>query len=64
MAVSYDLKNLFEMNKIKGLEVTLFGNNLGVWKKTPYLDPDFGASDSDLQDPSARYIGISASIKL
>ena len=64
VAVSYDLKNLFEMNKIKGLEVALFGNNLGVWKKTPYLDPDFGASDSDLQDPSARYIGISASIKL
>lgn len=64
IAVTYDLKNLFQSNTIKGLDVTLFGNNLAVWKKTPYLDPDFGSSDSDLQDPSARYIGISATIKL
>ncbi|MCX2914300.1 hypothetical protein [Phocaeicola vulgatus] len=28
-----------------------------------YLDPDFGASDGDLQDPSARYVGVSANIK-
>ena len=26
-------------------------------------DPDFGASDGDLQDPSARYVGVSANIK-
>lgn len=64
VAISYDLKNLFQSNVIKGLDLTLFGNNLAVWKKTPYLDPDFGASDSDLQDPSARYIGISATLKL
>lgn len=64
IAVSYDLKNLFESNVVKGLEVTLFGNNLAVWKNTPYIDPDFGASDGDLQDPSARYIGISATVKL
>lgn len=35
-----------------------------VFKKTPYLDPDYGVSDSDLQDPSARYIGVSATIRL
>ena len=64
VAVTYDLTNLFDSKVIKGLDLTLFGNNLAVWKKTPYLDPDFGASDSDLQDPSARYIGISATIKL
>lgn len=64
VAVSYDLSSLIHSDKIKGLDVTLFGNNLGVLKKTPYLDPDFGASDGDLQDPSARYIGISATIKL
>jgi len=63
IAVSYDLKNLFESNIIKGLDVTLYGNNLAVIKKTPYLDPDFGSSDSDLQDPSARYIGVSATVK-
>ena len=64
VAVNYDLSNLIRSDIVKGLDVTLFGNNLAVWKKTPYLDPDFGASDSDLQDPSARYIGISVSIKL
>lgn len=64
VAVSYDLKNIFELRGIKGLDVSLFGNNLAVFKNTPYLDPDFGASDGDLQDPSARYIGISATIKL
>lgn len=64
VAVSYDFSSLIQSNTIKGLEVTLFGNNLGVLKKTPYLDPDFGAQDGDLQDPSARYIGISATIKL
>ena len=41
----------------------MFGNNLAVLKKTPYLYPDFGASDGDLQDPSARYVGVSANIK-
>ena len=62
VAVSYDFSHLIHSNSIKGLEVTLYGNNLAVLKKTPYLDPDFGASDSDLQDPSARYIGVSANI--
>lgn len=64
VAVSYDFSSHLRSNVIKGLDVTLFGNNLGVLKKTPYLDPDFGARDNDLQDPSARYIGISATIKL
>ena len=62
VAASYDFSHLIHSNSIKGLEVTLYGNNLAVLKKTPYLDPDFGASDSDLQDPSARYIGVSANI--
>ena len=35
---------------------------MAVLKKTPYLDPDFGPSDDDLQDPSARYVGVSANI--
>ena len=62
VAVTYDFSHLIHSNTIKGLDVTLYGNNLAVLKKTPYLDPDFGASDGDLQDPSARYIGISANI--
>ncbi|MGL4520482.1 MAG: SusC/RagA family TonB-linked outer membrane protein [Phocaeicola sp.] len=63
IAVSYDLAKIINSTHIKGLDVTLFGNNLAVLKKTPYLDPDFGSSDGDLQDPSARYVGISANIK-
>ena len=62
VAVTYDFSHLFRSKTIKGLEVTLYGNNLAILKKTPYLDPDFGASDGDLQDPSARYIGASANI--
>ena len=63
VAVSYDLMNLFDSRFIKGLDVTLFGNNLAVLKNTPYLDPDFGPKDNDLQDPSARYVGVSATVK-
>ncbi|MDR3137840.1 MAG: TonB-dependent receptor plug domain-containing protein [Tannerellaceae bacterium] len=44
------------------LSVTLFGNNVAVWKRVPYVDPDFGDDDS-LQDPSARYVGLSLSYK-
>ena len=63
VAVTYDLTKFIQSQFIKGLDVTVFGNNLAVLKKTPYLDPDFGASDGDLQDPSARYVGVSANIK-
>jgi TonB-dependent SusC/RagA subfamily outer membrane receptor len=44
------------------LSVTLFGNNVAVWKRVPYVDPDFG-DDDNLQDPSARYAGLSLSYK-
>ena len=57
------VRKFIQSQFIKGLDVTVFGNNLAVLKKTPYLDPDFGASDGDLQDPSARYVGVSANIK-
>ena len=60
--MTYDLTKFIQSQFIKGLDVTVFGNNLAVLKKTPYLDPDFGASDGDLQDPSARYVGVSAKI--
>lgn len=62
IAVTYDFTHMLKNDAIKGLNVTLYGNNLAVLKNTPYIDPDFGASDDDLQDPSARYIGISANI--
>lgn len=62
VAVTYDFTHLLHSKTIKGLDVTLYGNNLAVLKKTPYLDPDFGATDGDLQDPSARYVGLSANV--
>lgn len=64
VAVSYDLTNIIGKKTFKGFDLTLFGNNLLVLKKMPYLDPDFGASDGNLQDPSSRYVGVSATIKL
>lgn len=63
VAVSYDFSGLIDSRVVKGLTLTLFANNVAVIKKTPYIDPDFGASDDDLQDPSARYIGLNASVK-
>ncbi len=61
VALSYDLNSLVNGNTIKGAQVTLFGYNLLILKKAMIIDPDFG-HDTDLQDPSSRYIG--ASLKL
>lgn len=63
VAVSYDMNKLINSPHIGALDLTLFANNLFVLKDMPLLDPDFGSKDNGLQDPSARYIGISASIK-
>jgi TonB-linked SusC/RagA family outer membrane protein len=61
VALSYDLMSLINSNAIRGLELTVFGYNLGMIKAADIVDPDFG-HDNDLQDPSARYLG--ASIKI
>jgi hypothetical protein len=59
VSASYDLDRV-----VKGLSATVFGYNLAVWKKIPYIDPDFKlGNDSDLQDPSSRYIGASLTFK-
>ncbi|KQB98653.1 SusC/RagA family TonB-linked outer membrane protein [Pedobacter sp. Hv1] len=62
VSVGYDLTKLVKMGKVKALDVSLYGYNLAMWKKMPYLDPDFG-TDSDLQDPSSRYLGCSINLK-
>lgn len=62
LSVSYDLTKVMKLGKVKAMDVTLYGYNLFMWKKMPYLDPDFG-NDSDLQDPSARYLGFSVNLK-
>ncbi|SDL92959.1 TonB-linked outer membrane protein, SusC/RagA family [Pedobacter sp. ok626] len=62
VSVGYDMTKLIKMGKVKALDVSLYGYNLAMWKKMPYLDPDFG-TDSDLQDPSSRYLGCSINLK-
>lgn len=64
LSVGYDLSKFVKGGgTIKGLEATVFGYNLLMWKKMPILDPDYG-NDSDLQDPSSRFLGFSLNLKL
>jgi TonB-linked SusC/RagA family outer membrane protein len=64
LAVSYDLGKVIKLGKtLKGLDASVFGYNLVMWKKMPILDPDYG-DDNDLQDPSPRYVGMSLNFKL
>ena len=62
VSVSYDLTRIVRIRHVNALDVSVFGYNLAVWKKIPYLDPDYG-NDDNLQDPSARYVGISFNFK-
>lgn len=62
VSIGYDITKIVKINKIKALDVSVYGYNLAMWKKIPYTDPDFG-SDSDLQDPSARYLGCAINLK-
>jgi len=57
LSVGYDLLKLVESQKFKQLNLSVYGYNLLMWKKLPYLDPDYG-DDDNLQDPSARYVGF------
>ena len=66
IAVTYDFtKMLPKNNAVKGLTVTAFGNNLAIWKKVPYVDPDYtgDSNDEGANDPTARYIGVGMNIK-
>jgi outer membrane receptor protein involved in Fe transport len=63
LSIGYDLANIIDLGRIKSCNLSLFGNNLLMWKNIPYVDPDYG-DDNDLQDPSARYVGVSLSVKL
>lgn len=63
IAVGYDLAKIIKMGSLKSVHVSAYSYNPLMWKKMPLLDPDFG-NDNDLQDPSARYIGLSLNVKL
>jgi TonB-linked SusC/RagA family outer membrane protein len=58
LSVTYDLTKLLPSKGVEHLNLSVYGYNLAVWKKLPYLDPDYG-DDNNLQDPSSRYVGIS-----
>ena len=61
VSVAYDLDGLVNINGIKNIEVSAYGYNLLILKKAMIIDPDYG-DDNNLQDPSSRYIGLSAKI--
>lgn len=64
VSVGYDVNKIFKLKHLKALDASIFGYNLAMWKKVPYLDPDFGVgNDGNLQDPSTRYIGLSLDFK-
>ncbi|WP_206367198.1 SusC/RagA family TonB-linked outer membrane protein [Sphingobacterium sp. SGR-19] len=64
LSIGYDLNKIIRSKKMKSLDFAVFGYNLLVWKKIPYVDPDFGiGNDDNLQDPSTRYIGASLNFK-
>ncbi|MBT33110.1 MAG: SusC/RagA family TonB-linked outer membrane protein [Thalassobius sp.] len=57
VSVTYDLLNIIKSNGLQHLNLSVYGYNLAIWKKIPYLDPDYG-NDDNLQDPSSRYVGF------
>lgn len=63
ISVGYDLAKAVKVGSLKSIYVSAYSYNPLMWKKMPLLDPDFG-NDNDLQDPSARFIGLSLNVKL
>jgi hypothetical protein len=62
VTLSYDLSSIVNSNFIKGFEVAVYGYNLLIFKKAEIVDPDYG-DDDNLQDPSARYVGMKFNLK-
>ncbi len=63
ISVGYDLAKIVKIGTLKSIHLSAYSYNPLMWKKMPLLDPDFG-NDNDLQDPSARFIGMSLNVKL
>jgi len=59
VALTYNFASNNKVKLLNGATITLFANNVAVLKNIPLIDPDFTTgNDDDLQDPSARYVGI------
>lgn len=66
IALSYNFTGMLPKNGlIKGLTATLFANNVALWKKVPFVDPDYtgNSNDEGANDPTARYIGVGMHVK-
>ncbi len=66
VALSYNFtKQLPKQSPVKGLSMSIFSNNLAIWKKVPFVDPDYTGDNNDggANDPTARYIGIGINVK-
>ena len=67
VSLAYDFHKLLRGNRyIKGLTANIFVNNLALFAKAPWIDPDISGDDGSnngANDPTARYIGIGATIK-
>jgi hypothetical protein len=61
VSLTYDMSNLLKLKDTGMFELTAYGYNLFIIKTAMIIDPDFG-NDDDLQDPSARYLGLSAKL--
>lgn len=63
LSISYDFSSLIKKNKVvKGLELSLIGNNLFIWKKLDNEDPD--AAFKTFSYPTERMVGFNLSISL
>lgn len=66
VALTYDFSKVLSKNSpVKGLTATVFGSNLAVWKKVPFVDPDFTGNNNDggANDPTARYFGVGMNVR-
>ena len=66
VALTYDFSKVLSKNSpVKGLTATVFGSNLAVWKKVPFVDPDFTGNNNDggANDATARYFGVGMNVR-
>ncbi len=67
ISLSYDFhKILAKECPVKGLTANVFCNNVLLWSKAPWIDPDISgdtASNNGAEDPTARYIGLGINLK-
>lgn len=61
VSIAFDATELLNINSLKRIELSAYGYNLLILKKAKIVDPDFG-HDNDLQDPSARYLGLGINV--